>query len=183
MFNYSKKISVIIAIFILIFVISIVYAASAGVLGISGTATFSSQADVDLSIVDADFSNLTPANSVNPAVQDEFVIVPGLLEAGDSKTMYIFVDLIFPGDKRIIEFYIENLETVSTKLGPLMKNDPDINSTGVSITWPNLEDIVILSGQKSGPYQIEIEWDIAHYNISNTGQRNFSATITYKQGT
>lgn len=180
----NKGLVITIGTFMILFMISVVYAAASGSLTIGGSVTYMPQADVDLIIVDADFASSTPGNVNDPGnVKDESVEVPGIIDGGDSHTMYIAVDLLYPGDKRIVEFSIENIEAVSAKLGTLQVNDPDILETGVKITWPNLDGVVVLSGQKSGPYQIEIEWDINNYSPSNTGQHVFSATISYKQGT
>ena len=177
----KKNITIAICVFATIFMISIVYAAANGSLTSLGEATFTSQADVDLIIVDADFSSSTPPRI--GAEFEEYVEVPGTLDGGDSHTMYISVDLLYPGDKRIVVFKLQNIETVSAKLGAWQTDDPDLETTGIKIIWPDLNGVTILSGQTSSQYQIEIEWDIENYSPGQSGSQDFSATITYQQGT
>ena len=174
----KKGLSIAISIFVFVFMISIVYAASIGQLKFGGSSTFAS--NIDLKIIDAGFSSSTPANNINAVKQDESIEVPSVL---GYKTMYITVDLMYPEDKRIIEFSIQNIGNVSSTLDSLQIIDtPDIATSGVKITWPDLENITILPGQTSGPYQIEIEWDIDYYYVT-AGQHTFSASVAYSQTT
>jgi len=175
----NKGIVTAIIAFTTIFMVSVVFALASGSLTMSGDYTFMPQANVELIIVNADFSSSTPIRIDQE--YEESVEVPGVLEGGDLHTMYIVVDLLFPGDKRIVEFSIQNIEAVSAKLDDLVVYDPEIETSGIKITWPNLKDVVILSGQTSGPYQIEIEWDINNYDPSNTGYHIFEASIVYYQ--
>jgi len=167
----NKGVAIAMSILMTIFMISVVYAASTGILSMKGTATFVPQVNVELHIINEDFGSFTPSRA------SEVVEVPEIL---DYQTMYINVRLLYPGDKRTVVFKIKNVGAISTTLGALATNDPDIETTGVKIIWPDLEDVTLLSGETSSEYQIEIEWDVDYYYVL-AGSHNFSATITYSQ--
>ena len=173
----NKSIISAIIVFICILGISIVYAASTGQLTIGGTALFLLPGDVDLIIVDAGFSDLSPARI--EATFQESVVVPMIT---DRKMMQITVDLLYPMDKRIIVFKIQNIENIKAGLESLQITDePDITTSGVKITWPELDGVVLLPGETSAEFEIIIEWDLDYYDIGNVGEHVFSASIAYYQ--
>ena len=170
----NKKIITAIIIFVSMLFVSVVYAASIGMLSLGGTANFSSNAPVELWFVDAGFENsYTPGES-------EDVWVPGILDGGDNQTIYINAKLLYPGEIRTIKFKIENVEATSAILGALSTNDPDYATSGLVIHWPDLEDVVIAPGTTSAEYEILIEWDVDKYDVL-PATNNFSATINYSQ--
>ena len=170
----SKGISIAIIVFVCIFGISIVYAASTGVLSMNGTATFIPPSNVELIFTDVDFDSSTP-----PRNNEEVSLPAGL----DNKVMYIDVRLIYPGDKRKVKFKIENLEVASAKLGALItdyESGVTNQTSGIKITWPDLEDEVVSGGTTTGYYEILIEWDIDYYYVIPSSHV-FEAAITYQQ--
>ena len=169
--RYNKSIINSIFIFATIFMAILVYAAFTTDLSFGGTVV--RPANVNLEIIDADFSSSAPAKS-----QEESVYI----DTTTYKTLNIDVKLLQPGDRRVIQFKIQNTETVPTTLGALQTNDPEVES-GIVINWPNLNGVTIEPGQtmpSSGYYEIEIEWDVDKYDAISDWH-TFSATIAYAQ--
>ena len=103
------------------------------------------------------------------------------LEFADTtkKGMRINVLLIEPGDTRIVTFYILNSGNMAARLGNLNTTTPD-PSTGVVITWPPLDNIVVLPGQRAGPYTVTVIWDVSA-QTAPAGTVYFDAYIDYTQ--
>ena len=167
---FRRNITLVIFTLIMLLLSGIVYASTAGFLLLEGTVVFSS--NVDLNIIEAKFSAATPERD------GESVSIPLI---SNYKTLSINVDLLEPGDKRIITFKIQNVGNVSAELGELNVSVPDIGASGLKITWPDLENEVISPGQTTTEYQIVGEWDVNYPNVTN-GSHNFSSTIIYMQG-
>jgi len=178
----KKGIIITIVALVFVFCVSIVYAASIGQLSMSGTTTFLLPGDVELKIIPTGplndgFHSSTPRRSEGGL--NELVEVPSIT---NYQTMLITVDLLYPMDKRIIVFKIQNIGAVTVQLGNLKTTESDINTTGVMVTWPELDGVTLLSGQTSQEFEIIVEWDLDYYNANNHLQSHiFEATIRYLQ--
>ena len=95
------------------------------------------------------------------------------------KTLSFNVVLVQPGDIRIISFRLVNTGNITAKLSNLTVNNPAA-TTGVVITWPPLNDVLITPGATTPDYVILIEWDINAYTAPS-GNVIFSASVDYSQ--
>jgi len=162
----KNNIAIAVFVFISLMLTGIVYAASTGNLEYSGYVARS--VNVDLQIANATL--------LNPRTGETVTVSPAL----DYKTIQINVNLVQPGDERIIEFQIENIGSVSATLDNLITSNPDPTLSGIIITWPQLTNLTILPTQTSQVFQIKIKWDL--YNpVVTSGMYNYTATINYAQ--
>lgn len=160
----QKRIGVLIGIFLLVFVVSIVYAAAAGILNFNGTATFSKYFDVYF---------LNEGSGYKPSIVNERV--GESIGVSGKTTLNFAVLLTEPTDTRTIKFKIQNNSNVSVTLDNLQKSDP----TGLTITWPSLNGVVIPAKSSTSEYSIIVEWDDT-YPLS-VGTVNITASVDYDE--
>jgi len=152
-----KGLTLAISILVSIFFMSIVYAASAGALEFDGTAMFAGE--VELVFTDASFPSVGSPGAIKNELTEEVIIQ----SAWDDKLLDIAVELLYPGDYRIIKFKIANIQALSATITSMQTDEPDPITSGIIVTWPDLENVTIIGGQTSEEYEIIIEWESESY--------------------
>lgn len=177
----------------------VVYAATTGILSISGTVT---RGDA----VDLDFINASCATQVTTGVEtgDGYTVagaaggdyncgvtiadVTPATANGAKDKLNFGVYLREPGDTNTITFYIKNVGSVPALLDSIAVSTTgfvgDATDNGISLsgTYSNLATGQTLAvGGMAGPYTIVIDWPIAATDA--TGGASFTATLDYEQGT
>lgn len=177
----------------------IVYAATTGILTISGTVT---RGDA----VDLDFINATCATQVTTGVEagDGYtttgatsgnyncgVAISDVSPAtanGTNDKLDFGIYLREPGDTNTITFYIKNVGSVPALLDGVaisttgFTGDATDNAINLSGTYTGLSTSQTLAvGATAGPYTIVVDWPTTATDA--TGGASFSATIDYEQGT
>ena len=158
-----KKHSVIIAIGVLLTLLlsGIVYAAASGSIQLQG------------SVVRNPWLNLDIDHAV---VQD---IRAGESIDIDDKRVSFSVVLVHPGDFRVISFRLANTGNIAARLHDPVAHNP-VPSSGVRVTWPNLNNTVLTPGNASDTFSIIVEWDSEAYGATS-GNVVFDALIQYTQ--
>jgi len=160
----QKRITVMIGAFLLIFVISIVYALATGLFTFQGSVGFN--ANMKLVIFDEDI--IAPEDGDTVSLSD------------NDQTLTFSLNFGVPGESRVIEFYVKNTGNISATLGTMQEDlsNPAAGS-GAVIYWPALDGITIAPGNSDGPFFITVSWD--EDVPSATGTLNYKATISYDQ--
>jgi hypothetical protein len=165
----KKTITVLISSFIIVFFISLVFAAATGRLSLGGSAVFLEYNIINLHIVDATVINGEENDAISISLDGHTLAFSLLLkEAGNSK---------------VVEFYIENVGNQPAILGQLQTNNPPPQQQ-ITVTWPTsgsnmLEGTIIEPGDTVGPFTITTTWNAGQASI--TTSTSFSATISFEQ--
>ena len=160
----NRGLLIAIAIFIVLLSTGIVYAVEYGTLTFTGRVARTYVLNLDLTSV-----------TVGAPRPGEIVEIADV----NKKSMFFNLLLIEPGDSRTITFHILNTGNMAARLGNLNTSDPDI-STVLVVTWPSLDDILIMPGQNAGPFTVTVTWDAGAQNVIS-GSVNFGAYIDYAQ--
>jgi hypothetical protein len=157
-----KRFYIIAAVFVLLLLIGTVYAATTGLLAFGGTAGFNT--NVRLNIVGESIAD--PAGSESETVN------------AAKDTLTFALRLSAPGDTRQIKFKIENAGNYDAVLSSLSTTPPAAGS-GITVTWPSLNGVQILTGTTSSEYTITVQWNPSYPNV--TQDVTLSASINYQQ--
>ncbi|MCL2694990.1 MAG: hypothetical protein FWE69_01540 [Clostridiales bacterium] len=157
-----RNLYIILAVLLLLLLTGVVYAATAGILNFAGTSRFSS--------------------SVKLVIVDEAVVAP---ETGDSAavnaagdTLTFSVLMTEWGATRQVKFKIENVGNVDATLGAFTPTGPTADA-GVTVTWPDLNGVLIAAGDTSAEYTISVYWEPAYAHVTQNAV--FSAKLNYSQ--
>ncbi|MCL2817127.1 MAG: hypothetical protein FWD39_01910 [Clostridiales bacterium] len=156
-----KRIYVVAGVFALLLFLGIAYAATTGALEFGGTARIT---NVRLNIVDE--------NIVSPVSGESVSVNP----AGDTLTFTVHFSV--PGETRYVKFKIENAGNSDAVLGPLVTTPPS-EASGITVDWPSLEGVQIVTGATSSEYTIEVHWSESYPGV--TSDVSLSASISYQQ--
>ena len=158
----KRNLYIVITILAIFLVTGVVYAAANGVLTFGGTSRFNSNIDL---------------NIVNALIEDEQA-GDTLAVVGNNDTLNFSLLMKSPGDTRYIKFKIQNVGNVDASLENMSVNDP-LENSGITVTWPVLNNVVVDAGDTSDEYTIAVHWDSAF--ATATQDVTFSATINYSQ--
>ena len=156
----NKKRFAIIGAFAVLFLVGVVYAATTGLLNFGGTARFNQNVKLDI---------------INEAITDEGAGESVVVNVGKD-TLTFVVHLATPGETRYVTFKIKNVGNSDAILKTLSTTPPATN-TGITVTWPELQDVVVLSGETTSTYTIAVYWNPPYPGV--TTDVALSATIDY----
>ena len=157
-----RTLAIVLVMFVALLLTGIVYAAVTGTLDFFGTSRFGT--NVDLVFVNESITGPESGDSV--------------IVSNNGHTLTFNVLMTTPGTTRYIKFKVENVGNVAAELGELVITGPTA-STGIVVTWPTLDGVVVEAGATSAEYTIEVYWDPAYPSV--TADANFSATIDFAQ--
>ena len=86
--------------------------------------------------------------------------------------------LAYPGDVRVIEFYIRNMGSTRAVLGDWNVTMQTGAGPELKVIFLELKGRIIPTATTQGPFDIYVNWN-ASYPEANVGPRHFSATIDY----
>jgi type 1 fimbria pilin len=98
----------------------------------------------------------------------------------DKKTLSFFVILVQPGDERTVTFQIANTGNTPACLQNLLVQNPPATATGVTVTWPNLNNELLMPGVTSQEFTILVRWN-PNVIGAPEGSVPLSASIQYTQ--
>ena len=158
-----KQIYTIAAVFAVLLVSSVVYAAWTGVLNFSGTAELNQTVRLDI---------------VGESITDKKASESIAVSTPEGETLTFTVELDAPNDTRYVNFSIRNAGNLPVILSRLDIIAPSEGS-GVVADWPNVQNMVIQPGETSDEQTIAVHWAPTHAGI--TQSVNLSATVNYEQ--
>ena len=158
----QRKITILLSVVLILFTVTVAYAITSGVLAFTGTATFQNHTEVV-------FTNA----SIDGVKDGESVII-----SPDGRSLVFTTIVATPGESRIIHFNLQNIGNQAAQLGALNTSDPGLGS-GVIVTWPNLDNVVLSIGATSSLYSIVVTWDSNYPGV--TGAVQYSASLDFQQ--
>jgi len=158
----KKQYTYILIVFLLVFVVSVAYAITSGILTFNGTAYLAS-------IIDLNIKNQTIIDKKATDTIDISV---------DKHSLVFTINIPEHGSCRIAGFDIKNIGNKTAVLGALSTNEP-VSTSGVFVVWPNLNGIKFEPNEEKGPYSIVVCWDIDYPEA--TEAVNLSATINWSE--
>gem|GEM_PF-1316940 len=170
----KRKIISAIAVFAVLTLVSLAYAASSGSFQFQGIVARGK--NIDVRFTNAQFTGL-------PRIGESVLISTG----SDYKQLSISAQLFMPGDSRPVQFQIQNTGTGAVRLVNISTTQDDSANTGLVIQWPddipsspNLSNYIIMPGATSDAFSTNITWD-PHATAVPSGQfRRFSLILHYQ---
>lgn len=156
----QKNLAVGIGAFLLVFVVSVVYAATSGALTFNGTAEIGT--NIDLDILNANVENIKTGETVN------------ISNGQNDLNFTILFDE--PNETRTVTFQIKNVGNAEAVLGTLSTTSP--SAPGLSIVWPTLDGVVLAPGATSSTYSAVVTWS-SDFDTEAGEEITFGASINY----
>lgn len=172
--NLKYRIILIGSFFIILTLISSIYAANYGWFVLKGTVARTQ--NMDIRFADAKLIGLPRVGeSVTISVVDDYKIIN------------ISVQLMMPGDSRAIEFKIQNIGNQAVRLKNIVSMSDSVQNTGLKVEFPdditesaNLKDYVLVSNETSDVFLIYVTWDANATNVQTGVFRDFFLNLEYQ---
>lgn len=172
--NLKYKIAFIGGFFVILTLLSLVYASNYGWLVFKGTVARTQ--NMDIRFVNAEFLGLPRAG--------ESVAVSS---ADDYKTIRLSLQLMMPGDSRAVQFQIQNIGNQAVRLVNIKTSFDSARPDGLIIEFPdeiaesaNLKNYVLVSSETSDKFLIYVTWDANAVNLDTGDFHDFTLTFDYE---
>jgi hypothetical protein len=166
-----QKFTLLVAAFLVLTVIGMVFALATGSLNVSGSVRRAARCKLNIEAA-------TNVNTNSATLFQSDSTVFATVDIATRETLSFSTNLAYGAPAKEVTFQIQNVGTCHQRLGNLIITRTPAN--GVVVNWPDLDGIILAPGASTGTLSIYVEW-ITH--STSTTDEIMQAMISYMEYT